>query len=290
MNRFGAYLSVTKPGIIVGNLISTAAGFFLAAKSEAVSLPLFSFALLGIALVIASGCVINNLFDRDIDSKMSRTRNRVLVNGGISVDHAFVFALILLLSGTLISAVYINLLATVVVLLGYIFYVFFYTMWYKRTSVYGTLIGSLSGAVPPLFGYLAVTNYMSLEAVVLFVLFCLWQMPHSYAIALFRLRDYQQAQLPVLPVVAGIEKARRQMIAYVLVFNVVALALYWVGNMHYIFLLVAGVVCFIWTHITFKPVTQDNYVNWAKNVFKMSLVVVMGFSSVLGLEAALVWF
>lgn len=100
----------------------------------------------------------------------------------------------------------VNPLSTVIVLLGYVFYVFFYTMIYKRTSVYGTLVGSISGAVPPLVGYLAVTNYIDIEAVLLFVLFCLWQMPHSYAIAMFRLNDYRQAGIPVLPVIDGIEK------------------------------------------------------------------------------------
>lgn len=83
------YVSITKPGIIIGNLISVLAGYFLAAKSEPVTLALLGYTLLGVGLVIASGCVINNIFDRDIDLKMSRTQQRILVQGGIKVDHAF---------------------------------------------------------------------------------------------------------------------------------------------------------------------------------------------------------
>ncbi|EEX40237.1 heme o synthase [Vibrio furnissii] len=278
------YISITKPGIIIGNLISVAAGYFLAAKSEAADVALLAYTLAGVAMVIASGCVVNNIFDRDIDLRMDRTRGRLLAQGEINVDHAFVYAIALLLGGTALLYRMANPLSTVVVLLGYVFYVFFYTMWYKRTSVYGTLVGSVSGAVPPLVGYLAVTNYISLEAVLLFALFCLWQMPHSYAIAMFRMQDYKAAGIPVLPVVSGIEKARKHMIAYVVAFNLVALALFLLGECGYEYLVIAAAVCFMWTKVTFKPVTEDNYVAWSKTVFKVSLLVVMGISSVLGLE------
>jgi len=216
--------------------------------------------------------------------KMDRTRGRLLAQGDINIDHAFVFAIVLLLAGTALLYSMANPLSAVVVLLGYVFYVFFYTMWYKRNSVYGTLVGSVSGAVPPLVGYLAVTNYISLEAVLLFALFCLWQMPHSYAIAMFRMQDYKNAGIPVLPLVSGIEKARKHMIAYVVAFNLVALALFLLGNGGYEYLVVAAGVCFIWTQVTFKKVTEENYVEWSKAVFKVSLLVVMGISTVLGIE------
>ncbi len=278
------YLSITKPGIIIGNLISVAAGYFLAAKSEAADGLLLLYTLAGVAMVIASGCVVNNIFDRDIDLKMERTRGRLLAQGDINIDHAFVFAIVLLLVGTGLLYRMANPLSAVMVLLGYVFYVFFYTMWYKRNSVYGTLVGSVSGAVPPLVGYLAVTNYISLEAVLLFALFSLWQMPHSYAIAMFRMQDYKNAGIPVLPVVSGIEKARKHMIAYVVAFNLVALGLFLLGNGGYEYLVVAAGVCFMWTQVTFKKVTEENYVEWSKAVFKVSLLVVMGISAVLGVE------
>ncbi len=209
------YLTITKPGIIFGNMVSTAAGFFLAAKSEHVDITLFFAALVGVGLVIASGCVVNNIFDRDIDQKMERTKYRDLVQGYVNMDVAFVYALFLLLVGTALLYQMTNPLSAVVVLIGYVFYVFFYTMWYKRHSVYGTLIGSISGAVPPLVGYLAVTNYLSVESVLLFLLFCLWQMPHSYAIAIFRMEDYRQAGIPVLPVKEGLNKANQHIRHYV---------------------------------------------------------------------------
>ncbi len=279
-----SYLSITKPGIIFGNLISVAAGFFLAAKTENVSVALLLATLAGVGLVIASGCVVNNIFDRDIDQKMKRTQNRELAKGNINIDVAFVYALILLLVGTAILFQMANPLSAVVVLLGYVFYVFFYTMWYKRTSVYGTLVGSISGAVPPLVGYLAVTNYISLEAVLLFAMFCLWQMPHSYAIAMFRMQDYRDAGIPVLPVKEGLNKAHRHMKAYVVAFAVTSLALFLLGEAGYEYLAVTAIACFMWMKVTFRKVDEDNYIPWSKTVFKVSLLVVMGVSGVLGVE------
>lgn len=279
-----SYLSITKPGIIFGNLISVAAGFFLAAKSEPASLTLFLTTLAGVGLVIASGCVVNNIFDRDIDQKMARTQNRETVKGNINIDVAFVYALAMLLVGTALLFQLVNPLSAVVVLLGYVYYVFFYTMWYKRNSVYGTLVGSISGAVPPLVGYLAVTNFISLEAILLFTMFCLWQMPHSYAIAMFRMQDYRVAGIPVLPVKEGIHKAHRHMKAYVVAFGAVSLGLFLLGEAGYEYLAVAAVVCFMWTKVTFRSIDDSNYVAWSKSVFKVSLLVVMGISGVLGVE------
>lgn len=281
---FKEYVSLTKPGIIMGNLISVLAGYFLAAKSESITLSLLIYTMLGVALVIASGCVVNNIFDRDIDAKMSRTRNRAIVTGSINIEFAFLFAIIMLLIGTGLLYKMANPLSAVMVLLGYVFYVFFYTMWYKRTSVYGTLVGSVSGAIPPLVGYLAVTNYLSLEAVLLFGLFCLWQMPHSYAIAMFRMKDYQQANIPVLPLVKGIQKARQHIMIYVLVFSVVALGLYAFGHTGHEYLAVVAISCYGWFKVTYRNMDESNYVQWSKSVFKTSLLVITAFSTVLGIE------
>ncbi|MEZ9856375.1 UbiA family prenyltransferase, partial [Vibrio breoganii] len=107
------------------------AGFFLAAKTEPANAMLLLTTLAGVGLVIASGCVVNNIFDRDIDQKMKRTQNRELVQGNINTDVAFVYALVLLLSGTALLFQFANPISAVMVLLGYVFYVFFYTMWYK---------------------------------------------------------------------------------------------------------------------------------------------------------------
>ena len=151
------YILVTKPGIIFGNLISAAGGFFLASRGQ-VDIAVLLATLIGISLVVASGCVFNNCFDRNMDRKMIRTRNRVLAQGLMSPKVAVFYASLLGIAGTALLWAATNMLSVVIVLAGFAIYVGVYSLYLKRNSVYATLIGSLAGATPPLAGYCAVTN------------------------------------------------------------------------------------------------------------------------------------
>lgn len=213
------YLQVTKPGIIFGNLISVVGGFLLASKGN-IDYPLFLATLVGVSLVVASGCVFNNYIDRDIDKKMERTKNRVLVKGLIQPKISLVYATLLGIAGGALLYFAANALSMWLALAGFIIYVGVYSLYMKRNSVYGTLIGSLSGAAPPVIGYCAVSNEFDAGALILLLIFSLWQMPHSYAIAIFRFKDYQAANIPVLPVVKGISVAKNHITLYILAFMV----------------------------------------------------------------------
>ena len=156
-DRIKNYVLVAKPGIIAGNLISAAAGFFLASKGriDGAALPA---TLIGISLVVASGCIFNNCVDREIDRKMIRTQNRALARGLIKLKVAVSYAAILGLAGLALLGAATNLLAVSIVLAGLVIYVGVYSLYLKRNSVYAALIGSLAGATPPLAGYCAVTG------------------------------------------------------------------------------------------------------------------------------------
>ena len=197
------YLLVAKPGMVLGNLISAAAGFFLASKGRVDGAALSLATLIGISLVVASGCVFNNCVDRKIDRKMVRTRNRALAKGVISLKSPVSYATILGIAGMALLCAATNLLTVVITLAGLVIYVVVYSLYMKRSSVYSTLIGSLAGAAPPLAGYCAVTGSFDLGALILLSIFTLWQMPHCYAIAVYRLDDYTAAGIPVLPVKHG---------------------------------------------------------------------------------------
>ena len=175
---------VAKPGIIVGNLITAAGGFFLAAKGS-VEIALLLPTISGIALVVASACVINNCLDKNTDRKMVRTCRRVLARGRMSLKAALCYAVLLCLAGFTLLGAATNLLCVAIVLAGFAVYVGLYSLYLKRHSVYGTLIGSLAGAAPPLAAYCAVRNTVDAQAVILLLIFSLWQMPHCYAIAIF---------------------------------------------------------------------------------------------------------
>ncbi|SHE38685.1 protoheme IX farnesyltransferase [Modicisalibacter ilicicola DSM 19980] len=271
---FRTLLSLTKPGIILGNLISVTGGFFLAAQAT-VSPVRFLATLLGVALVIASGCVFNNVIDRDIDARMRRTRDRALVQGLISVPMALVYATLLGTTGVLLLYLLANPLAAFFAILGIVVYVGLYTLWFKRHSVHGTLIGSLSGAMPPVIGYCAAADRFDLGAAILLVIFSLWQMPHSYAIAIFRLEDYKAASIPVLPVEKGIEAAKRAIVRYIVAFAAATVLLSLTGHAGHGYLVVAGGTSLYWLHLALSGYRRDDDEAWARRQFAFSIVMVM---------------
>ena len=277
------YLQVTKPGIIFGNLISVIGGFLLAAKGS-IDFPLFLATLVGVSLVVASGCVFNNFIDRDIDRIMERTKNRVLVKGLIPPKTSLVYATILGIAGFALLYIGANPLAMWLAVMGFVVYVGVYSLYMKRNSVYGTLIGSLSGAAPPVIGYCAVSGQFDTGALILLLIFSLWQMPHSYAIAIFRFKDYQAAGIPVLPVVKGISVAKHHIIVYILAFMIATLMLTLSGYAGYKYLIVAAAVSIWWLGMALKGYKTENDVVWARKLFGFSIITIMSLSFMMSVD------
>ncbi|MEQ9916095.1 heme o synthase [Pectobacterium aroidearum] len=279
------YLQVTKPGIIFGNLISVIGGFLLAAQGR-IDYPLFLATLVGVSLVVASGCVFNNVIDRDIDKKMERTKNRVLVKGLISLKVTLVYASLLGIAGFALLYIAANPLAMWLAVMGFAVYVGVYSLYMKRHSVYGTLIGSLSGAAPPVIGYCAVSNQFDAGALILLLIFSLWQMPHSYAIAIFRFKDYQAANIPVLPVVKGISVAKNHITLYIVAFAVATLMLSLGGYAGYKYLIVAAAVSVWWLGMAlsgYKNAIDDRV--WARKLFVFSIVAITSLSVMMSVDS-----
>ena len=278
------YLQVTKPGIIFGNLISVIGGFLLASKGS-LDVPLFIATMVGVSLVVASGCVFNNYIDRDIVKVMERTKNRVLVKGLIAPKVTLAYATLLGLAGVALLYVAANPLAALLAVIGFIVYVGVYSLYMKRHSVYGTLIGSLSGAAPPVIGYCAVSNEFDAGALILLAIFSLWQMPHSYAIAIFRFKDYQAANIPVLPVVKGISVAKNHITLYIVAFMVATLMLSLGGYAGYKYLVVAAAVSVWWLGMAlsgYKKAVDDRV--WARKLFVFSIVTITCLSVMMSVD------
>lgn len=277
------YLQVTKPGIIFGNLISVVGGFLLASKGE-IDYPLFIATLLGVSLVVASGCVFNNYIDRDIDSVMERTKNRPLVRGLIDPKISLVYASVLGIAGMVLLLVAANVVAMLIAVAGFVVYVGVYSLYMKRKSVYGTLVGSLSGAAPPVIGYCAVTGQFDTGALILLLIFSLWQMPHSYAIAIFRFKDYQAANIPVLPVIKGISVAKNHIILYIIAFMFATLMLAISGYAGYKYLIVAAAVSVWWLGMALSGYKTTNDRLWARKLFVFSIVAITSLSVMMSVD------
>lgn len=271
---FKAYYQLTKPGIIYGNFITIVAGFLLASQGFNNYGLLFG-TVAGLSLVMASGCVFNNYIDRDIDVLMERTKNRALVLGSISPRSAFIYATVLGVIGSAVLFFYTNILTTAIALFGLFAYVVLYSLWTKRTTVYGTLVGSISGAVPPVVGYVAVSNSLDMAALILFTILVFWQMAHSYAIAIYRLKDYTNAGIPVLVVVKGVRTAKIDMAAYVVLTTSTMLTLTIFQYTGFAYAGIVAVLGFAWLALVLSGFQTINDQVWARKMLLASIVVLV---------------
>jgi heme o synthase len=212
---------IIKTGIIKSNLMAMFAGLCVALSVYNLSfienLPIIILSLLGTSLVVGGSGAINNYYDRDIDAIMNRTKVRPTVDGSINPKFALWLGLVLVAAGlALLSSV--SGMAVLMGFLGFFLYVFPYTMFTKRTTIYNTEVGSFSGAMPPLIGWAVISSDIFHPiAIGLFVLLFLWQPPHFYAIAIRRMEEYRAAGVPMLPVVKGIRRAKIQSVVYLVV-------------------------------------------------------------------------
>lgn len=280
------YILITKPGIVLGNLISVAGGFLLASKGH-VHMEVLQAALIGASLVIASGCVFNNCLDRNMDRKMARTHNRVLAKGLMSLTVAVLYASLLGIAGTALLWQATNMLCVAIILAGFTIYVAVYSLYLKRRSVYGMLIGSLAGAAPPLVGYCAVTNRFDMGAVILLSIFSLWQIPHSYAITVFRLKDYTDAAIPVLPIKKGVPAAKRHIVGYILAFMAATPLLTLGGYTGYTYLAVAAATGLSWLYMACSGYRTSDDRIWAKRLFVFSILGITVLSVTMALDFTL---
>jgi heme o synthase len=267
------YCLLMKPGIIMGNIVTTAGGFALASKGT-FDFRLFIATLVGLALIIGSACVFNNYIDRDADKKMERTKDRGLATGLISPQGAILFGVCLGLIGALVLYTFTNLITVTIALVGFFVYVILYSF-SKYYSIHGTLIGSVAGAIPPVVGYCAVSNRVDMGALILFVMMVMWQMPHFFAIAIYRLDDYVQAAIPILPVKKGLYQTKIHMILYIVAFMAASLMLtvfHYTNNLYFVVAALLG-VSWLWLGITGFKCKDDRV--WARQMFVYSLVVVM---------------
>lgn len=273
------YVQLTKPGIIGGNAITAFGGFALASQAG-MDVQLLLTTLLGLCLIMASGCVSNNYLDRHSDKKMVRTETRGLVTGAITLNAAKIFSAILCLIGTLLLALFTNPLTVSIALFGLFVYVVLYST-LKYRSVHATLIGSVAGAVPPVVGYCAVSNHFDLGAFLLFAVLVCWQMPHFYAIAIYRLKDYTAALIPVLPVKKGLPTTKIQMLLYTLAFIGASTALFLCNDMGPLYLATSTLLGTAWLALCVQGFKAQNDTLWARKMFIVSLVVITALSVVI---------
>jgi protoheme IX farnesyltransferase len=207
------YVTLTKPRIMSLLLLTGAGGMFVAARGAPPLEPALV-GLLGLALACGGASALNHVLDRDIDVHMRRTDRRPVASGRVAPARALEFGLALSALSYVLLVSFVNVPTAHLALAGNLFYVLVYTRWLKRSTPQNIVIGGAAGAVPPLVGWAAVTGDLTLPALFLFLIVFVWTPPHFWALALLLKRDYEQARIPMLPVVKGEVETTRAILRY----------------------------------------------------------------------------
>jgi heme o synthase len=207
-----------KANVLFANVLPVFAGFWLALHftntSFTAHLDLFFLTIFGSTMVMAGALALNNWYDVDIDTVMDRTKGRPTVTGNISLNAVLTIGIALSVLGQILL-LFTTVEAAIYSFVGWFTYVFLYTMWSKRRYTINTVIGSISGAVTPLIGWTAIAPGFQRVPMILFLILFIFQMPHTFAIAVKKYKEYKAAGVAMLPVVRGLTVTKRQMVIYI---------------------------------------------------------------------------
>ena len=222
-----SFLDLCKPKIVLLLTLTALVGMLLTIEFYS---NIFSGlgSLLGFAFLAASSAALNQIFDRETDKNMERTKKRPLAKGDITLSQALTFTAVLLFVGSSMLLYFSNLLTLLITTFGFIFYSLVYTIYLKWTTPQNIVIGGLSGALPPLIGWTAITNEISLLPLILVLIIFLWTPPHFWALALYRSGEYAEAKVPMMNEVKGAEHTIFQSKVYcILLFMLGSVPCFW---------------------------------------------------------------
>jgi heme o synthase len=222
--RIKDFIALSKP-LIVGLLLITTYGGLVIGGKEWPSFSLTMWTLMGGALAAGGSGALNQYIDRELDKHMQRTAKRPLADGRLTDAEGLAFGLGLSLASYYVLACFVNGLAALLSLAGIVYYVILYSLWLKKATVQNIVIGGGAGAIPPLVGYAAATGHLDWTAWILFAIIFMWTPPHFWALAIVRMKDYEKAGVPMLPVVRGELETRKQIFIYTLELIAVTLLL-----------------------------------------------------------------
>ena len=258
LNNWRGYLELTKPGVQALLFVSCASGMLIGSNFNP-PVTVFFFGLIGISFLAASSAVVNHFFDKQIDAKMNRTSKRPLVLGHISDRQAIIFSVLLYASGSIMLLNFTNLLTWLLTTLTFIFYGFIYTKYLKYMTSQNIVIGGLAGAMPPLLGWSAITNTIEPNALLLVLIIMVWTPPHFWALAVYRVEDYSEAEVPMLPVQKGVAFTKQHILLYTFLLIACTMLPYAVqmfGEIYLISALVLGLIFLIFSFRLYKDETN----------------------------------
>lgn len=265
-----AYVSTAKPGIVGLTLVAALTGIYFGNHGVMPHWNLIFWTFLTLGLATAGSCMLNNVYDRDIDRIMKRTSSRAMAQEEIPAAHALTVGLILSIGSLALMAYTVNPLTALVTAVGVVGYVVVYTMMTKRTTPWANQLGGIAGAVPPMVGYAAVTGELGAAAWILFAIMVVWQQPHALSLALKYREDYARANVPVIPVACGVFATKVRIALYCVALIPVATLPYFFGMADIYYLTVSIVLSAIFLFMAVRFLRSDR--DCDMRVFAFSLV------------------
>lgn len=271
-SRVQDLLALVKMGIVNSNTLTVFTGFWLALHFNGLNfvdqLDKMFFTIAGSALIMAGSCSLNNYIDRDIDHLMERTKNRPTVTGKLKPSFVLTFGIVLLLLG-FVFLLFTTPMAAFIGFIGAFTYVVLYSLWTKRAYTLNTVVGSVSGAVPPLIGWAAIDPSLNHPiAWMLFLIMFIWQIPHFLALAMKRVEEYRNAGIPMLPVVYGFDITKRQ----IMIWTVCLLPLpFYMSALGVTFMIIATLLNIGWIVLGFYGYRKKDDIKWSVQMFVYSL-------------------
>ncbi|MAF38925.1 MAG: protoheme IX farnesyltransferase [Chloroflexi bacterium] len=270
MGLVNDYVTLTKPPIIVLLVITAIGGMFLAAEGIP-SLQTLALVSVGGAMGAGGANAINHFLDQDIDAIMSRTVQRPVASHRVQPMSALVFGIALNVGAFFVLTYWVNLLSASLTLAATLFYVLVYTGWLKRNTPQNIVIGGAAGAIPPMVGWAAVTGSVDLPALYLFSIVFFWTPPHFWALALMIQDDYQEAGVPMLPVVVGEERTAQNIFIYSLALVALTLLFGASDAVGLVYLASAAVLGAGFIYLAWK-LKLDHSIGKAKHLYLYSLL------------------
>jgi len=269
-SALSAYISISKPGIVGLTLVAALTGIYFGNHGVLPNWSVIFWTFLTLGLATAGSCMLNNIYDRDIDRVMKRTSGRAMALDVLPVTQATVVAVLLSVGSLALMAYTVNPLTAFVTAVGVVGYVVVYTMMTKRTTPWANQLGGIAGAVPPMVGYAAVTGELGAAAWILFAIMVVWQQPHALALALKYREDYARANVPVIPVACGVQATKIRIAVYTTFLIPVATLPYFfeMAGVYYLGASIVLSVMFLFTAVRFLLSDRD----CDMRVFAFSLV------------------
>ena len=280
------YFALMKPRVMRLVVFTALVGLLLAPGS--IDPALAAIAILAIAIGAGASGALNMWYDADIDRLMSRTAKRPIPAGNITPGQALNFGMVMSVLSVLTLGLLVNWVSGAILAFTIFFYAVVYTMWLKRSTPLNIVIGGAAGAFPPVLGWACVSGSVSMESLVLFAIIFIWTPPHFWALALWKMRDYDTAGVPMMPNIAGEKSTRKQMLVYAILLAPLSIApslLGFAGTLTGILSAILGTV-FVWqTYRVWQNAGRDEKLTAEKKLFAFSIFYLFAIFALLMIDA-----